>query len=307
MTIKDMPIGTSIYYWYWNTVFDLTYLKIMVNKKNFWIEIFKNIKISYIIKRLIFLYFDISYFLFKLIKEVFNNKENDLEMYLFSKFSNPIDDRMIIRFEEKWLINGTINEITQKTVNWLKNKKNISTSNIDFLQTRIYIIAEKHHNVLVKKFDTEKKLKLSFFTNKRTKSPHWGVFDVSKNNEEMGYLTDQKKAEEKFFYGEKDNVLIEKIEWEKKTCLFNINKSEIKFKDSEKFIKEILLIKSADVNGYNERLLKEEIVEKIDTYRDAKINLIKDLKNEQLDEWDVDYIANLVHNELIEKIIRIKE
>jgi hypothetical protein len=68
-----------------------------------------------------------------------------------------------------------------------------------------------------------------------------------------------------------------------------------------------LLIKSADVNGYNERLLKEEIVEKIDTYKDAKINLIKDLKNEQLDEWDVDYIANLVHNELIEKIIRIKE
>lgn len=306
----DLPLGTFAYYWYFNKVFDLTYIKIMIGREKFWIKIIKSIKLKYLIKRIILWYIDFSYLLLKIIKEIIKfNKNEKFDFYLFNKINknklNP--DRLIIRIEEKWQINGSYLEICMKCINFLKNKNTISTSNIELLKPRFYNIIKEYSDNLNNNFNNSKNIEQGIFINKINKSMHWYLEGISKDEDKKPYFTDQKNAEKFNYYGIEDQVLMKGIEWKKPSCLIQIPKDNVRLKGIVDKISSIRLFKAADLNGYNEVLIKESIIEDICYFKDEKKKMIIRLKEEGLSEIDSLYLSNIIYDETINNILKLEK
>jgi hypothetical protein len=301
MIPEDLPISTILYYAYWNKVFDLTYFKIFVGRKNLILKILKSIKIKNIIKYFFYFYFEISRIFVKILTEIvkYDNKKS-IENYLFKKFSNPIDDRVIIKIGEDWLINGSIDLICYKIKCNLLNKNTMSSSNIEMIMPRIYKLTKDYYTNVSKDFGEQTLIK-GLFKNRITGMGHWHAEDIIKNNEFIGYITDSKKAFEKDNYGKK--LILKEIQLKKDSNMLMINKEEIELNSKKIEISSFPFIKSAVMKGYDEKEVGEWFIEEIETYKNAKEDIILNLKNEGISDYDAIEIEEMIVNNTIRNLV----
>jgi len=302
MTPEDLPISTILYYAYWNKVFDLTYFKIFVGKKNLIFKILKSIKIKNIIKHFFYFYFEISRIFIKILIEVikYDDKKN-IENYLFKKFANPIDDRVIIKIDEDWLLNGTVDLICYKIKCNLLNKNTMSSSNIEMIMPRIYKLTNNYYTNISKDF-TEQTLIKGLFTNKITNVEHWHAEEIIKKNECIGYITDSEKAFAKNNYGKK--LILKKIQLKKESNMLMLNKEEVELSSKKIEISSFPFIKAASIESYDEKEINGWFIEGVESYKRLREDIILNLKDEGINDYDAMEIEDIIVKNTIQSIAR---
>ena len=302
-TPDDLPIATMLYYKYWNEVFNLTYFKIMIGRKNFWFKIFRKINLKTISKIIFYFFIGINKTFINITKEILNYKKKEkIEDFLFRKSINIIDDRLILKINGEWVINGFINETTHKVKNVLLSKNNLSTSSINSAVPHIYGVIKKHNDRLIKDF-LNLKMEKGIFKNKISKKMHEHILEINKNHEYIGYITDQKKADINENYGL--NVMLEKIELKKKSKLLEISKNEVSMIGKIKLKNPFPFLESARNNDYNEKIISDNFTEQISNYKEMRIDLYEDLKEIIQDEWSLKEIDEIIFKELINNFTRV--
>ena len=293
MIPEDLPISTILYYAYWNKVFDLTYFKIFFGKKNLVLKILKSIKIKNIIKYFFYFYFEISRIFIKILTEIIKyDDKKKIENYLFKKFSNPIDDRIIIKIDGDWTINGSVELICYKIKCNLLSKNTMSSSNIEMIMPRIYKLTKNYFESISKDF-TEQTLIKGLFKNKITEIDHWHVENIIKENEYIGYITDSKKAFAKNNYGKE--LILKEIQLKKESNMLSTKKIEIS---------SFPFIKSAVLKGYDEKKINGWFIEEIESYKNLKGDIILNLKDEGISEYDAMEIEDIIIRNTIQSIIK---
>ena len=302
-TPDDLPIATILYYKYWNEVFNLTYFKIMIGRKNFWFKIFRKINLKTISKIIFYFFIGINKTFINITKEILNyEKKEKIEDFLFIKFINIIDDRLIIKINGEWVINGFINETTNKIKNVLLLKNNLSTSSINNAVPNIYGVIKKHNDRLLKDF-LKLKVEKGIFKNKMSKKMHEHILKINKNYEYIGYITDQKKADINENYGL--NVMLEKIKLEKRSKLLEISKNEVNMIGKIKLKNPFPFLESARNNDYDKSIISDNFIEQISNYEEMRIDLKNDLKEIIQDEWSLKEIDEIIFKELIDNFTKL--
>ena len=197
----DLPIGTLLYNKYWNEVFNLTYLKIKIGRKKFWFKIFKKIDLKSILRIVFYFFTGINKIFIRITKIILNyEKKEKIENFLFKKFINVRDDRLIIKIKGEWTINGRIDILLNKIKKKLINENKISHEHIEYAMPWIEKIIIKHDskiNQSIKDLIIQK----GTFTNRITKIKHWHIFDIIKDENKIPYITDEDKAIQKKIAG----------------------------------------------------------------------------------------------------------
>lgn len=260
-TVPDtIPIGKLLYYGYYNSVFNLTYNKIIYKSKYFWL---KEMTIKKVIKSIFFWYIGISRLSLLLILKIVKYKEESITDYLLKIFGNPIDDRLIIKINNKWEVNGNEKKMWNSISSVLENR--VSTYKIEYIKPRIFSL---YHQM--KEINFYNKTYAAKFVNIKNKTPHKAFFDSSKDKEEIGYETEYKKAYINGFYNK--YKLINWYDGEKKeSTLLNIRIDELKQISKEKKILISKQLIGAIDHGFGE---------KISTNYTNKIKTIEEAKNE---------------------------
>ncbi len=301
-TPNDLPIGTIIYYKYWNEVFNLTYLKILSGHENFWLEAFKKIKFNSWFYLLLWYYIDLSRNFIKISLEIVKYKEKNIEEFLFLKFSNVLDDRLIIKLEDKWIVNGFVTETSNKAKLILLKKNNLSTSNINLAMPHIIKIIEKNKDKTNKNY-LQFVIKQGIFLDKKNKTPHSHIKNICKNDDFIGYITDQQKADFKKNYNLRS--ILEKVELEKKSKVLEIPKSEIILYGEEKTVNSRPFLESAYRYPYSEDLVKDEFKESVFEYTTIKDDIYSDLKELINDESLVNELNEMITKELFDNLNKV--
>ncbi len=297
ITPYDMPIGTLIYTIYWNKVFDLTYLKILIGRDYFWIKMLKSTPKKDILIRFMLVIMGINKLIIKIIIQILYNKDKSLIDYLFEKSINRFDDRMIVRIDGQWLINGFSNELGKKIERYLKSQNKISTTNIDMMMPKINIILRKYKEY----FDNNISHRLtakSIFCDKRTSIPHWLIKDITKDKNNGAYVTCSYKANKKNYYG--DEIIVNEVDFNKKSTILATTYSDIKIIGQERNISLLPIIKGSLEKGYNNKLLCDLIIDQINNYEKIIEIIEADLTYLQLDKDDIFEINKIIFNETIE-------
>lgn len=73
-------------------------------------------------KSLIYLFLGFNRFLIKMFIEILKFDGRSVEEYLFKNFNNPLDDRIIIKINNNWEINGTTKKIIKDIEEILERK-----------------------------------------------------------------------------------------------------------------------------------------------------------------------------------------
>lgn len=294
---EHVPIGSMLYAIYWNKVFDLTYLKIILGRDKFWLKILKSIKFKEIFLNIFIIFSGVSRLMIKLIYETIKWKNKSLEDYLYEKSYNYLDDRLIIRINREWKVNGFIDNTLKSIEIILKNKNKMSTSNIELMLPRIYKILELYK----KKIDGEiisLIFKRGIFLDKRTKIVHPHILNICKNVEKIGYITDYKKSEEKGDYSL--NFLFKKVILEKESKVLEVNIEDVILNKNYQENKILPLLIAAQKEKYNEKLISEEVLENIKFFEDEIKNINLYLTDLNLDEQDITEIRNKIFEKSLE-------
>lgn len=286
-TSDKMPIGTILYNIYWNKVFNLTYMKIMIGQDKFWFKIIRSINFIKLFKSLILILFGISKFMIQLWYNIFNYKEESIELYLTKKFLNPIDDRLIIRINNEWKINGKNEKILEKWKNYLWSTRNYSHEHIESAQTILYLNLLKWEK-LTKECIWFNKIQKGMFKDIK-KIPHIYYPGLTKEGK-IAYSTDYNKA--KKFNNYNKETVIEKFDGEKKESILLqddisnfIAKGVVKEEPGNK------LIMGAIINGYNPDLINYNLNKKIKEFEDVYEDIKKLMISIGIDEKHADIIA----------------
>lgn len=271
-TPDDVVIGTILYYAYYNSVFDLTYKKIALGRKNFWI---KQISIKKTLKSIFFWYVGISRLMLLLALKIIKYDEKGLENYLVKLFIKPMDDRLILKINNKWEINGKW-ELFWKTTNE-KLLGLTSESNLEYIKPSLLKIYNKSLEI-----NSESKTFLATFVNVKTKIPHNIFPEASKDSKIWAYQTDFQKAYNKDFYNKEP--LIHKYDGIKKqSTLLEGRFDEFKQIRKEKITTVTNQFKGALDYGYNDEKLSEKYNDGINELRIIEIEI-----NKLLDEIGIE-------------------
>jgi len=233
----------------------------------------------------------------KLIYETIKWKNKSLEDYLYEKSYNYLDDRLIIRINREWKVNGFIDNTLKSIEIILKNKNKISTSNIELMLPRIYKILELYK----KKIDGEVIsliFKRGIFLDKRTKIAHPHILNICKNVEKIGYITDYKKSEEKRDYSL--NFLFKKVILEKESKVLEVDIENVILNKNYQENKILPLLIASQKEKYNEKLISEEVLENIKFFEDEIKNINLYLTDLNLDEEDINEIRNKIFEKSLE-------
>ena len=301
-TPDELPIATMLYYKYWNEVFNLTYLKIVIGRKNFWFKILKKINFKSIIRIIFYFFTGLNKIFIDIAKLILNYKKKEkIENLLFKKFINILDDRLIIKIKGEWAINGFVSETTNIVKKILINKNTLSTSSIESKMPYIHMIVEKHNNKMMKDFFSFK-MKQGFFKNRITNKTHEHILEINKDPKNVGYITDYEKANNNGNYDL--NVMLEKVELKKTSKVLEIPKKEIYMFKQEKFKNPFPFLESARNNYYDENSISDNLIEQISDYKEIRIDLYLDLKEIIPDESTLKEVDEVIVNELIKNFTK---
>lgn len=276
-TDEDMPIGTILYKIYYNKVFNLTYIKILLGREKFWIKIIKNIKLKNIIEKIFYLLVGLSKFFITILSIITKYKNKSIQEYLFSTFCNPwdeISDRLIIRINNKWEINGIRKRIHQK----IKEELYYKTSENKWSSGSIEIWK------MIEKWEKEYS-KYSYETITKSilhKNKSIGIHNIFpeliKENKLVAYMTDLNKAEKKNNFSL--SPFIYKFEGDKKDSRILIDDIyNVKQLEEEKSISSLKIILGAKVNGFNETFASKKFLNNIESIEEIWLMIDTDLEN----------------------------
>ena len=194
---RYMPSLKMLYYAIWNKIFNLTYMKILVGIDNFWFKVLKSIKKIEIFKSLVYIILGLNKFIIKIFIEIFKFDSKSIEEYLFRTFKNPSDDRIIVKINNKWEINGSTQKIIKKIEELLERK--MSHQNFDLLRPHLYLKMEVIRERLLE-IDNEYLCYNAKFVHIKNKVQHSTFIGISKID--LSYQTDFSKSIKKNNYNE---------------------------------------------------------------------------------------------------------
>ena len=246
-TIPDyIPSLKILYYAIWNKIFNLTYMKVFIGEDNFWFKIIKSFKKIEILKSLIYIILGVNRFIVKIFIEILKFNSKSIEEYLFRNFKNPSDNRIIIKINNKWQLNGSTQKIIGKIQIYLERK--VSHQNFDLLKPHLYVKMEIIRQRLIQ-MDKEYLCYQAQFLHINNKIPHTTFIGISK--EELSYQTDFKTAIKKNNYGKMP--VINQYEGEKKlSTLLPIKGEYMRPLQDPKLEGCIKQIHGALINGYDD-------------------------------------------------------
>lgn len=213
----------------------------------------------------------------KLILQIFKiNKEKSIEKYLFKYICNPTDNRIIVRIDNKWKINGGW-EVFKKSLDKLITLKfNYSDNNkIDKLYKEFKPVYNR-----MEELEKETRTYSAIFVDKKLpKTPHL-VFPESTNRKDMlTYQTSYQAAFNNSFYGKKP--LINEFDGinKKSTLIPKLDKELRQIKDETNESKLSLII-GAYFKGYDKNLISVEWnkdIEKVEIIHKEVVEILVEL------------------------------
>lgn len=257
-TMPDyMPSLKMIYYAMWNKIFNLAYMKVFIGEDNFWLKILKSFKKIEMLKSLIYIILGLNRFLVKIFIEIFKFNSKSIEEYLFRTFKSPSDDRIIVKINNKWQINGSTQKIIGKIETYLERK--ISHQNFDLLKPHLYFKMEIIRQRLVQ-MDKEYLCYQAQFLHIDNKIPHKTFIGISK--EELAYQTSFRVAIKKDNYGKVP--VINQYEGKSKTStLLPIKEQYMRPVEDPKLERCTKQIQGALMNGYDDKNISTKFEEQI--------------------------------------------
>jgi len=298
----ELPIASILYNKYWNEVFNLTYLKIKIGRKNFWFKILKKINLKALFRLIFYFLTGINRIFINIFKEVLNYKKKEkLENFLFKKFASIGDDRLIMKIKGEWVINGKIDIIKNKIRQKLIIENRISHENIEYAMPWIEKIIEKYDSRISENIK-DLIIKKGVFANKITKKPHWHTFGILKDESKIPYITDEEKAIDNDNYGLKP--VLKGVYLKKKSTLLEIEKDKTIFLENEVELQAHPFIKSAYYNGFNEKIMQDSFLNQIFFYEKMKLELYGDLKMVIYDEIIAKELEKTISDDLLDSFYK---
>lgn len=270
---EPISIGTMFYYAYFNSVFDVTYAKILFGRKYFWL---KQFSIKKIIRSLFFWYIGVSRLAILLIYKVIKYKDNRFENYLLHVFARPFDDRIIIRMNQKWEVNGGV-ELFWKKITYTLDTK-ISIHKLESIKPAIFKLYKE-----TLELNNESRMFMAKFINIKTKIPHHIFPEAAKESKTWAYQTDFHKAKNNNFY-DKDPLIFKYDGLKKKSTLIEENKNEFMQISEEKKTIITNQLKGAVEYGYDKSKLSEKYNKSIEDITEIKLKLSEILTSIDLDD-----------------------
>lgn len=262
---EEIPILTLFYKWSFNKVFDLTYFKIKNKSKWLIIAVLKNIRIKDLILRIFLISIGLNKLFFKIIKTLWY-KENIVKC-IFEKTYRENDGKLIIKINNEWKVNG-YNEIIKGILK--KHNKIISENECENLL--------KKWIELNNKTNSNKILNFTGISLEGTSVKHYGTSSMSKEKENIVYLTDRSKAILKDFYGR--DIVLNNIKIIKESVLLEAKRGEYKeIIIDDKHIKEQKIIDAAVESGFNQEKVDDAFIEKVENKKEVNKIMWNDLKN----------------------------
>lgn len=269
---NDLPIGTILYYIYWNNVFDLTYVKILHKKEKILNKILNKIFLKQILKSLLLVLIGLNRLLIKITINVLRYNDKKLEEYLLKNFIKSEDDRMLIKINNEWDLNGLkslIDGILRPSLKTIgDDKKDI------IIKKAIEIVNEK--KIQINEINHETLMYKATFKDIKTKIPHSVYIESTKDLQKVGYETDYEKAISRGNYD--CPVLINEFDGPKKiTTLLSKNKEDFIMVEDPKLVSAMRQYKGALVRGYNVDLISEKYDKSIKTIGNNMIEIKTEL------------------------------
>lgn len=284
-----IPSLKMLYYAIWNKIFDLAYMKIFVGEENFWFRVLKSLKKIEMLKSLIYLFLGFNRFIIKIFIELFKFNNKNIEEYLFRNFNNPWDDRIIIKINNNWEINGSTQKIIKDIEGILERK--ISHGNFQFLKPHLYLKIEMFRGKLIE-IDKQYLCYIGEFINIKNKIQHSTFICISKSD--LAYQTDFLKAIKKNDYGR--TAVIRKYEGDdKKSTLFPIKESDMKPLADPELESCVKQMYGAGIHGYDHENVSIKFQE--------QIKEIKGLSLEWQEFLEEIGVSSMHSKELFEKLL----
>jgi hypothetical protein len=275
---------------YYNKVFDLTYLKIFLGVDKFWIKILKSYKLKDILIRIVYMYFGMSRLLLNLMLEIIKYDKKCLEDYLFGICQNPSDDRIIMRIDGVWVINGAnkriVDEVCQHII-----KNNLMSHNKTEQFSHILFNKLDNYRFIKSKMDSYPIVWGNMIDKNRTS--HVYVENLTKRDSHLGMLTDYFKAKKMNCYGK--DPIINKINIKKETIVLQEKKSNIFIFGEERTVPTLPFLKAAKISGFDKNLVNINFKDKLKMNDDLEGTI----------DLDLDSLTTLSsdHNKMIREII----
>lgn len=267
----DTHISDLIYKQYKLLVFNLVYSRILGGR----FHLLKKISLINIIKVLFYYILGINRVLIITITTIIKIKpkttRNDI---LFKLFSHPIDNRKIIRINNKWVANGIFK--------FLKNVKHIHDG-----KNQHKIIDVETSNKILKEVSERIKCvgntvyKTAYSIDKNHPQIKHKIYIEASNGNNVGMETDYYKAIKNNNYNQQ--VMIAKYYTEKDSVLLYKDLSSFKNLSTEK--KNTILYQAwgAAQNGYNQKLISDKYKESINHMVESRNLLDKLIKINNMD------------------------
>lgn len=239
---NKMPIGTVLYYTYWNKVFDSAYNK-NLNKKRYLLNF---INLKFILERLILWYIGLTKLFIILTLIILKlNKDLTLNDFLFNHFIKPIDDRQLIKINNRWVNNDGKKNFLIALDNLLMNK----TASVNQINSIKHNMAIFYNAAMELKFGTTT-YSAKFIDKSNTKISHTVFPEIAKGWAHVGMQTDFQKAIAHDHYGRPQ--IINKYEGIKKpSTLLQTEISTLRQVSHETTVSTEKLCMGAIRNGYN--------------------------------------------------------
>lgn len=285
----NIPIGTMLYYHYYNLVFSYTYGRIQ-GGSFFW---FKEIRAMDLAKILFFIYIDISRLMLRLLKLVLMaQRSKSVEEFLYPRLVHYWDSRLIIYYKNEWHLNGKPDKRIFKTLgeSWEIKKfleKNVEHSDVrkrleDPLSKDARFMKEMVYSTPV----TETR-----FAFKNTLA-HKTYPELARDKNFWAYSTSASKAREKGNYGL--SCLLDSYKDKHETTLLLIPSDQvIELREAEQVIIPEITI-GASLNNFNEPLADPRFVEVVKEFRPVLNHTIEVLNEAGIHHKLNEYVHHLL-------------
>lgn len=282
---------------YYNKVFDLTYLKIFLGIDKFWIKVLKSYTVKDLLIRIIYIYFGISKLMLNLILEIIKYDKKCMEDYLFGICQNSSDDRIIMRIDGVWIVNGANKRIVDEVCQHIIKNSLMSHSNTDQFSHALFNRLD-NYRFIKSKMDSYPII-WGKMVDKNT-TPHVYVENLTRKDTHLGMLTDYFKAKKMNCYGK--DPIINKINIKKETIILQEKKSNVFMFGEERTVPTLPFIKAAKISGFDENLVNINFNDKLKITDDLEKTIDLDLDSlTTLSSEQVKMIREIILLELIKE------
>jgi hypothetical protein len=290
----DTQISDLIYKRYKLLVFDLVYSRVLNGR----FYLLKQISIINILRIFFYYLLGVSRVMVITILTIIKvRSENTRNGLLFKLFLHPMDNRKLIKINNKWVANGKHDGIPN--IFKMMNTRLRGIGGVD--STSAKIAWEIHDRVGV---ITSTKYKLAIFINKNEKQIPHKAYPEAATGDNVGLETDFHKSTHNTDYNRE--VIIRKYIDKKESTLLLVKATDLKQISKEKEVSVLKQILGAHKYGYNEKIISEKFKEEIEQINEIE-SLIRSLaiktgtEGEGVDIYKTIQYINYMHEGGIEQ------